>query len=115
MKIIYAEDDDATRIITEEVLLSIYGKGSVVTVKSGEALLEKAKDAYYDIILTDNQMRPGGLTGIDVVKQLRNLGITIRIVVYSADNVKDAALKAGANEFFLKSGFAKRLVNNNGL
>lgn len=70
---------------------------------SAEEALERLALYSYDLVLLD--LRLPGMSGIELIEQLHDLSITVRIVVISAHGTIDVAvklLKAGVLDFVEK-------------
>ena len=92
-------------------LLKEHAFDVVGAVGDGEKLIEAARRLKPDVIVTDLSMP--GLTGIDVLKKLREERIESRVVVLTMHNDADRAtqaLKAGASAFLLKESAGEELV-----
>jgi DNA-binding NtrC family response regulator len=74
------------------------------TARSGEEGVSKIKKTGYDIVVTDLNM-PGGMSGLDVVKTLKEIKPETEIIMMTAYGTIELAVKAmkeGAYEFILK-------------
>jgi diguanylate cyclase (GGDEF)-like protein len=72
-------DDQEDYVLTMKSLLELEGH-EISSALSGEACLEILKKEYFDLILLDFYM-PGGMTGEDVVKALREVNPYVQIVL----------------------------------
>jgi len=99
--ILLVEDN---QVVAGAVRETLETKGwAVETCVAGNAALERiASESQYDLLLMDYDLP--GLNGIELVQRARQMGHRSRtpIVVFSADPVEAAALKAGADEFLPK-------------
>ncbi len=85
-KYILLIDDQEDYIITTKPLLEREGH-NITTATSGEEGLKLLKEKHFDLLLLDYYM-PGGITGEDVVKNLRTFNPYIQIILqtgYSGD------------------------------
>jgi len=76
---------------------------SVDTAASGEEALEKCKEIRFDILLVDIKME--GLSGMDVLKQVKDIDPDVDIVMITAyGSISSAieAMKNGAYDYLLK-------------
>ncbi len=100
-RILIVEDDPGyAKLITHQLAKS--GR-EVVLADRGFKALKLVKDGHFSVILTDHEMP--GMTGTTLVKQLRETGITIPIIMMSAntsDAFRDLALEAGCDKFLPK-------------
>lgn len=97
-KIIVAEDQDSIR----ELIGAYLGRKclEVELCENAEQLLEKIKNTYYDLVLTDNYM--SGIKGIEAVRRIRETDKNIPIYVMSGRGVEIEALQAGATGYIQK-------------
>ena len=99
-KIIIADDSFFQRKTLQDITTELGYESEAVA--SGEELLEKLNDTY-DCIFLDLLM--GGMSGIDVLKELQNRGNTVPVVVITADIQKarkEESLENGATAFMNK-------------
>ena len=101
MKILLADDE---REMTNAVAAILRHSGyDVDTVYDGRAAFDNALTGSYDAILLDVMMP--GLSGLDVLKSLRDYGITVPIMMLTAKSEVDdriAGLDSGANDYLTK-------------
>ncbi len=101
MRILIVDDD---KIFLDKIkkILTL-DQHSIVTSISGEnALLELEKNEF-DLILTDLKMP--GLSGVDLIKKIREKGIDIIIIVITGYGSIESAvesMKSGAYDYILK-------------
>ena len=75
----------------------------VSTVTSGEEALVKAGREHPDAILLD--VRMPGMSGLDVLRRIRALGSTVRVVMLTAledEAIRQEALRLGADDYMTK-------------
>jgi signal transduction histidine kinase/DNA-binding NarL/FixJ family response regulator len=107
-EILLAEDNE-----NNQRLLALYlnKMGARLTIaENGEEALNRAKNKNFDLILMDMQMPV--LSGIDAVRQLRDIGYTQPIVALTANATKEdrqQCLEAGCNDFLTKPVTRDRL------
>lgn len=81
-RILYVEDEDSIRMMTERILIK---RGAVVTVaKNGQEGLERATDQKFDIIISDIQMPI--MNGIEMIKKLKEMQCDTPTIITSAHN-----------------------------
>jgi len=83
----------------------------VETASDGRSALECARRSQPDVIVLDLIMP--GLNGIEVTRELRNIGYVPAVVICSVENdpqTIDAARKAGVRGYVFKRRMAKDLV-----
>lgn len=102
-RILIAEDDDFNRLVAEE-MLSETGL-SLDFAEDGQAAVEMARKAKYDLILMDMQMPKMG--GLDATKAIRRLpGYDVTPIVAMTANAfsgdREACLAAGMNDHLPK-------------
>lgn len=108
-KIIIADDSFFQRKTLQDILGELGYESEAVP--SGEELLTKLNDSY-DCIFLDLLM--GGMSGIDVLKELQVRGNTIPVVVITADIQKarkEESLEHGATAFMNKVVSKEELVS----
>jgi signal transduction histidine kinase/CheY-like chemotaxis protein/HPt (histidine-containing phosphotransfer) domain-containing protein len=84
----------------------------VSIAENGAIALQQARAHHYDLILMDMQMPV--LSGVDAVRQLRQLGYTLPIVALTANATKEdrrQCLESGCNDFLTKPITRSRLYN----
>lgn len=99
-KIIIADDSFFQRKTLQDITKELGYESEAVA--SGEELLEKLNDSY-DCIFLDLLM--GGMSGIEVLKELQKRGNKIPVVVITADIQKarkEESLEYGATAFMNK-------------
>jgi DNA-binding NtrC family response regulator len=77
---------------------------SVDTAGSGKQAVEKARSKDYDVCFVDLKM-PGGLDGLDTMREIRKLrpgAAIIIITAYATVDTAVAAIKQGAQEYVVK-------------
>lgn len=104
------EDDEAVR---ESLSLYLTSKGIETRAHENATAFLKLglSDVTSDCIVTD--VRMPGLTGLDLLKQLRKKGRTTQLILVTAFGDVDiavAAMKAGAFDFLLKPIDEQRLI-----
>ncbi|MEP1033766.1 response regulator [Ekhidna sp.] len=108
-KIIIADDSFFQRKTLQDILNKLGHESEAVP--SGEALLEQLNDSY-DCIFLDLLM--GGMSGIDVLKELQKRENKIPVVVITADIQKarkEESLELGATAFMNKVVSEDELVS----
>lgn len=76
----------------------------IVTATNGEDALKEATSAVPDLVILD-VMLPGGLSGLDVCRRLREWSAAVPILILSAlgqERQKVAALDLGADDYLTK-------------
>lgn len=82
LKVLYVEDDDSIRGVTENFLNKIFLK--VTIAKNGKDGLEKFKTDTFDIIISD--IRMPSMDGIEMSKYIKEITPSIPIILISAFN-----------------------------
>jgi CheY-like chemotaxis protein len=101
-KTILVAEDDPVNAMVFELFVKETGASALVAVNGNEAL-QIAMEKRPDLIFMDVHMP--FLSGLDVIKKLRDAGCTCPIVSLSASirlNEKQNSLDAGANDFLVK-------------
>ena len=99
--ILYVEDHEDTRFVTE--LMLEHSGLEVTSVDNGKDCLKLAKDQKFDLILMDHVMP--GLSGVELCSDIRAFDKETPILFYSArasDDDKQAATEAGADGYLSK-------------
>jgi DNA-binding response OmpR family regulator len=100
-RILYAEDDDAARLIVREQLET---EGyEVETAADGEEAIAILSRSQFQLVLLDIKMP--GKSGLDVLQFMRDRKITSRAIMLTAVNEVSIALQAvrlGANDYITK-------------
>jgi CheY-like chemotaxis protein len=102
MRILYVEDNPANLFLIKRV--AKMGDHEVINLIDGEEALRKIDLIKPDLILMDIQLA-GQLTGLDVVRKLRQDGLTVPIVAvtaYAMVGDRERCLEAGCNEYLSK-------------
>ncbi|MEL6206843.1 MAG: ATP-binding protein [Pseudomonadota bacterium] len=101
VRVLVADDIDTSRVILS-LMLQRFG-AEVVAVSDGPAALSACSRDRFDLLLLDLQMP--GLTGLDVISELREGGHDMPALAVTADGFPDqirACLAAGFNGHLLK-------------
>jgi DNA-binding NtrC family response regulator len=108
-RILVIDDDPGVRDSMARMLrLAGY---SVDTAETGEAGLELARGNAFDVVLSD--MRMSGMSGIDVLRQLREQRVDSAFIVMTGFGTVDTAVEAmklGAVDFVQKPFFRDELL-----
>ena len=103
-KILIVDDEELIRnglkVMVERYKEDYY---EITTCHDGISAKEQIKENYFDIIITD--IRMPNLTGIELIKDIRNKGLNTSIVIvsgYDSFNYASEALKCGAKAYLLK-------------
>jgi CheY-like chemotaxis protein len=102
MKIMYVEDNPANISLLQRI--ARMGGHEVINYTDGEKALERFADDKPDLVLMDLQLE-GRITGLDVVKQLRERGFTTPIVAvtaYAMVGDRERCIEAGCDSYLSK-------------
>ncbi len=95
---------DDQRVLRKNLAFYLKSQGHAVdTADSGEEALERIKDTYFDIIISDYKM--GKLSGYDLMKKAKQLHPTSQFIIMTAfGNIPLAVemVKSGASDFVPK-------------
>jgi two-component system response regulator HydG len=108
-RILVIDDDPGVRESMERMLRT--GGYTVQSAASGEEGYELARGGAYDVILSD--MRMPGLSGIDVLRKLREVRVDAAFIVMTGFGTVDTAVEAmklGAVDFVQKPFFRDELL-----
>jgi len=107
-RILVVDDDPQIRRVMR---VTLTGQGyEVDDVKSGDAALEKLRDARFDLVLLDMNMP--GLSGIEACRLIRGQSeiAIVMLTVRDSEEDKVAALDAGADDYVTKPYNAPELL-----
>jgi two-component system response regulator HydG len=108
-RILLIDDDPGVRDSMERTLR---GAGyAVQSVPTGEEGFEMAKGGAFDVILSD--MRMPGISGLDILRQLRDLRVDSAFIIMTGFGTVDTAVEAmklGAVDFVQKPFFRDELL-----
>lgn len=102
MRIAYVEDNAINLALVERVTRML--QHEVVNYEEGEEALVALSNQTFDLILMDIELA-GALSGLEVVTQLRQAGMTTPIVAltaYAMAGDRERILKVGCNEYLPK-------------
>jgi len=110
MHVVILDDDVSVRRALARLLKT---EGMVVTATAtSDQLFDALTQETPDCLILDLQM-PGGMSGLDVLKRLEQLGVripTIILTAHGAAGTREACLNAGAAEFLRKPVDADLLI-----
>ena len=108
-RVLVVDDDPGVRESTSRTLSQ--AGYTVRTAETGEEAIEMARDGAYDVILSD--MRMPGISGIEVLRKLRDLRVDAAFIVMTGFGTVDTAVEAmklGAVDFVQKPFFRDELL-----
>jgi two-component system, NarL family, invasion response regulator UvrY len=111
MKILIADDHTMVREGLKKILLEAFPFAEVHDASDGADLLKKAIKGEWEIIISDVTMP--GMTGIDVLKQLRSQGIEtpmLMLSMHAPEQYAVRSIKAGASGYLTKDNAPYELV-----
>ena len=100
-RILIVEDDKLVAGLIYKVLLK--ENHIVDTVQNGQEALNKFKDSYYDLVISDICMPV--MDGLELLKELKNISNSTEVVLITGfGNINDAveAMKLGASDYITK-------------
>ena len=108
-RVLVVDDDQGVR---ESMSRTLAQAGYTVrTAETGEAAFELARDGAFDVILSD--MRMPGISGIEVLRKLRDVRVDSAFIVMTGFGTVDTAVEAmklGAVDFVQKPFFRDELL-----
>lgn len=110
MKILYVEDNPTNVYLLRRV--AKMGKHKVINYIDGDEALKKYDDIDPDLVLMDIQLA-GEKTGLDVVRILRERGVTVPIIAvtaYAMVGDRERCIEAGCDDYLAKPLAIPRLV-----
>ena len=111
MRILLADDDAASRMLTEAVLGEL-GCKHIAIARDGREAIEKSLETAPDLILMDARMP--NCDGFEATGQLRRLGCRAPIVLFSASDSQEdrrRAVAVGCTDYLLKCGGIDELID----
>lgn len=108
-RILVIDDDEAVRDSVSRILEA--AGHTVQTADTGESGLAVARTGSFDVILSD--LRMSGISGLDVLKRLREYGVDSVFIVMTGFGTVDAAVDAmrlGAVDFIQKPFYRDEVV-----
>ena len=111
-RVVIADDNDGIRVLLR-VLIEVDDRLRLVgEATDGRQALELVEAEQPDVLLLDLSMP--GLDGLQVLTELRQRAPTSRVLVYSGfsgPEIREAALRAGADDFLLKGAEPNEIVD----
>lgn len=110
MKILYVEDNPANLFLVKRI--ATIGGHTVLSYIDGEEALRNFADDAPDLVLMDVQLA-GDLTGLDVVRKIREQGYNtpiIAVTAYAMIGDRNRCLEAGCDDYIAKPLPVGRLV-----
>lgn len=111
MKVLYVEDNPANVFLVKRV--AKMGQHEIVNYIDGDQAIQKFNEINPDLVLMDIQLA-GGMSGLDVVKKLREQGIQtpiIAVTAYAMVGDKERCIEAGCTDYLAKPLPIPRLVD----
>src|SRR4051794_8662870 len=102
MRIAYVEDNPTNLALVERV--ASMNQHRIVSYSEGEVALQELGHEKFDLILMDVELA-GELSGLQVVKRLREGGLTtpiIAVTAYAMMGDRDRCIEAGCNDYLPK-------------
>jgi DNA-binding NtrC family response regulator len=102
-KILIADDDPSMVSVLSELLKEL--KHEVVTAGSAARAFELAQESIPDLVLSDIEMPEGRPTGLELLRQVKELDRRVPVIMITGNATKEravAALRAGAADFIEK-------------
>jgi two-component system invasion response regulator UvrY len=111
-KILIADDHAIFREGLRQILEDVPDIGAIEEASRGQEVLDKLAKADYDLLLLDIAMP--GMSGLDLLKQLKNEKKKIRVLVlsmYPEEQYALRAIKAGASGYITKASASEELID----
>lgn len=117
MNLLIVDDSAKMRKMTRELVAIWFDE--IFECASGEEAIDMYRNYQTDYVFMDIKMK--GVNGIAATEEIMNQYPTAKIIIvtnYDDNNLREAAKKAGAREYFLKEEIFKlpeylKLVNQN--
>lgn len=104
LRILIADDHEVVRQGLEKILGTEYPDAQIVTVADGEALISKAQEGQWDLVISDLSMPSAG--GLDALPRIRERQPELPVLILSMhpeENYALRAIKAGASGYLTKN------------
>ena len=111
MKILIADDHALFREGLKQILQENFDGALLDQASNGYEVLDKISDSDYDLLLLDIAMP--GISGLDVLKQLRIIRPKLRVLVlsmYPEGQYAVRAIRAGASGYLTKRSASEELI-----
>ncbi len=110
-KILYVEDDKASLLLISHLLRNNFEMDGA---SNAESALEKVKRNQYDLILLDIKLGPIGKSGLEVLKEIREIPEydavpIIAVTAYAMAGDREEILRKGCNDYVSKPVDFKKL------
>ncbi len=109
LKVLYVEDDDDTREMTQLFLKKRVGK--LIMAKDGKEALEKFENNRPDLVITD--LRMPNMGGIELSRNIRNIDKNCPIIITTAFSEVEVVIEAvdiGIEKYIVKPIDTKELL-----
>ncbi len=103
MRILYLEDDPSNLALIDRVA-HMHGD-ELITVQSPEEAWQALQEEYFDLIITDIQLGPDVMDGLDFTAYLRENGVQtpiVAITAYDFDDYRRRSEEVGTNYHLVK-------------
>ena len=103
MKILIADDHTVVRQGLKQIIQNLNTFSIIEEAQEGHEALEKIKSEHFDFVILDITMP--GLSGLDILQSLKNLGIKRNILILSVHPQEQYAIRAlrmGASGYLSK-------------
>jgi len=95
-RFLIVDDDADSTVLARRNLQAIFPHAVVEQVQSGHAALEALRDREFDAVITDYRMP--WMDGLTLVRKIRELGLTMPIIMRTAmEDLENAARAAGVD------------------
>jgi CheY-like chemotaxis protein len=98
--IVIAESDSHVRALIARIVARTYPACRISVVSDGAAALAITENRSADLLITTHHL--SSISGLQLVRALRNRQRALPILLISSDPLEAAALAAGANRFLRK-------------
>ncbi|MDA8098958.1 MAG: response regulator transcription factor [Nitrospiraceae bacterium] len=111
-RVLVADDHAIFREGLRQILEDVPDIDVVEEASNGQEVLDKIAKADYDLLLLDIAMP--GISGLDLLKQLRSEGRKMRVLVlsmYPEEQYAVRAIRAGASGYLTKASASEELID----
>jgi DNA-binding NarL/FixJ family response regulator len=111
MRVLIADDHEIVRKGLKQILIEHYNDIAIQEVSDGSQLVEKVKEADWDIIISDISMpKMNGLEALKLIKEAKPYSRVLMLSIHSEDQYALRAFKAGAHGYMTKDFAQQELV-----
>lgn len=114
IRILIAEDDEDDLLLFKELIIEGTHdfKMSVDSVSTREEIVRKLEESEYDLFFMDYRL--GEWNGLEIIKEIREMGYTLPIIMLTGQGDQEIAvqaMKSGATDYLVKSSLSSESLS----